>query len=279
MPATLVARKGVNCTSIRRGAVLMVGLIVATAPMAITAANPPPPSISSITVSNQQKRISWTPYPATQQYKMFRTDLVLPWVEDTSGTVSGFEWAAPLGGGLEFHKLQAVPMSDNDLLTANVLNRLAYGSTPDELERVRAIGADAFIQEQLAPELISENLAVDSVTTNFGSGWQLFTATGTATSTNLYIYLNVRGDCFIDDIRVVAGTNAGVGLNLVRNGDFELGLSTNDWVISPNHAGSAITTAFSQSGGGSLHVVASSGGTTQGSAIWQAVLGISNGAR
>ena len=37
------------------------------------------------------------------------------------------------------------PQSTNSLLTATVLNRLAYGPTPDELERVRGIGPDAYI--------------------------------------------------------------------------------------------------------------------------------------
>ena len=35
-----------------------------------------------------------------------------------------------------FVRLQVTPMSSNALLTAIVLNRLAYGPTPDELERV-----------------------------------------------------------------------------------------------------------------------------------------------
>src|SRR5439155_20200245 len=124
-------------------------------------------------------------------------------------------------------------------------------------------------------------LPFETVTTNFGSGWQQFTATGIAntsgTGTNFYLYLNVPGDCFIDDIQVVATNNPGV--NLIRNGDFESALSTNDWVISPNHAKSAITTDVSHSVGSSLHVVASSGGTTQGSAIWQPVTGLTNGLR
>src|SRR5206468_8573160 len=173
------------------------------------------------------------------------------------------------------------PQNTNRPLTATVLNRLAYGPTPDELERVRAIGPDAYIDEQMKPESIIDNLPFETITTNFGSGWQQFTATGTAntsgTGTNFYLYLNTPGDCFIDDIRVVAGTSPGVGANLIRNGDFESPLSSNDWVVSPNHAASAITTAVSHSGAASLHMVASVGGTTQGSAIWQPVTGLANG--
>ncbi|PYK01116.1 MAG: hypothetical protein DME23_04890 [Verrucomicrobia bacterium] len=60
---------------------------------------------------------------------------------------------------------------------------------------------------------------------------------------------------------------------MIRNGDFLSPLTTNDWVISPNHAGSAISTDQSHSDGASLHVVARSGGTTQGSSIWQSIQG------
>src|SRR5437870_1218295 len=83
---------------------------------------------------------------------------------------------------------------------------LAYGPTPDELERVSALGPQAYIDEQMKPESIIDPLPFETVTTNFGSGWQQFTVTNTANSassvtyTNLYVYLNVPGDCFIDDI-------------------------------------------------------------------------------
>src|SRR5690242_8864230 len=246
------------------------------------AGDPPPPAISNITSTNGQNLITWTPYPAAFQYKLFRADdLSAPFVEDTSGSVAGFSWASPLTAQLGFYRLQVTPMDTNALLVSTVLNRLAYGPTPDELERVTAMGPQAYIDEQMKPELINDPLPFETVTTNFGSGWQQFTVTGTAntsgTGTNLYVYLNVPGDCFLDDIQVFATNNPGV--NLVRNGDFESALSTNDWVISPNHAASAITTTASHSGSASLHVIANAGGTTQGSAIWQPVTGLTNGVR
>ena len=133
------------------------------------------------------------------------------------------------------------------------------------------MGPQTYIEEQLAPELIDEHLDIDNPTTNFGTGWQYFTATGTGSSTNLYIYLNAPGEGYIDDIKLVAGTVAGTGVNLLRNGDFESPLTANDWIISANHAGSAISTAVQHSGNGSLHLVASSGGTTLASSIWQPI--------
>src|ERR1043166_1088258 len=169
------------------------------------------------------------------------------------------------------NRLRFTPMDTNALLVSTVLNRLAYGPTPDELARVAGIGPQAYIDEQMTPETIADDLPFETITTNFGSGWQQFTASGTAntsgTGTNFYLYLNTPGDCFIDDIRVVAGSTPGVGANLIRNGDFELALNTSDWIVSANHSASAITTAESHSGAASLHMVASVGGTTRDSAI------------
>lgn len=39
---------------------------------------------------------------------------------------------------------------------ARLLNRFAYGATPAEVARVAAIGADAFLEEQLAPDAIAD---------------------------------------------------------------------------------------------------------------------------
>ena len=50
------------------------------------------------------------------------------------------------------------PPSDTPLSEAgHVLNRLAYGPTPDELARVETIGARAYIEEQLDPASIDES--------------------------------------------------------------------------------------------------------------------------
>ena len=72
--------------------------------------------------------------------------------------------AAPLG----FYRLQVVSLDSSALLVATVLNRLAYGPTPDELERVTAIGPQAYIEEQMRPELIDDKLPFETVTPSFG---------------------------------------------------------------------------------------------------------------
>ena len=98
-------------------------------------------------------------------------------------------WMTPLTAGIGFYRLQVEPMKPEDLLATQVLNRLAYGPTPDELERVKAMGAEAYISEQLAPETIPENLAIDTLPSGNGPSWQYVTATGAGSSSLLYVYL------------------------------------------------------------------------------------------
>ncbi|MBU6400658.1 MAG: hypothetical protein KGS61_10090, partial [Verrucomicrobia bacterium] len=247
-------------------AVLAVGLLAL--PGQRGAAADPPPAITNYSVGGGQQMLQWTPYPAAQQYQLFQAGgLDQPFLPDASGAIAGFGWTGPWTNGVGFFKLGVVPMDTNDLLTATVLNRLAYGPTPDELDRVKAMGPQAYIDEQLAPEQIQENLDIDSEPTN--SGWRYVTATGYASSSTLYLYLIGPGEGYIDDLQLVVGTVPGVGVNLIRNGGFESPLVTNDWTISANLAGSGITTNVAHSGNASLHLVASQGGTTKSSAIWQ----------
>jgi uncharacterized protein (DUF1800 family) len=234
------------------------------------------PDFISITRSNDLNILRWHPSPSADEYKIYRSDgLVQPFTLDTSGNVTGSaEGSAAAIGDSGFYLLQAVPMDSNAVLTATVLNRLAYGPTPDEFDRVRAMGPQAYIQEQLAPELIQESLDIDLPNTNVPTGWQYYTMRGTASSANLYVYLNAPGEGYIDDLILVAGTNAGVGANLIRNGDFEQPLATNDWTVSANMRLSTVTSALSHSGSSCLHLVATSPGQTQGSSIWQAMTGV-----
>ena len=78
-------------------------------------------------------------------------------------TVGGYEWRATQAHPQGFYRVQASQLSTNTVYGATVLNRLAYGPTPDDLERVMtgqgAIGPEAYIFEQLSPELIVEDVA------------------------------------------------------------------------------------------------------------------------
>lgn len=221
-------------------------------------------------IVNREKRIQFNPFPGVQEYKLFRADgLGKPFVEDTSGTFNGYRWTSPLAAtdALGFYRLQLTPISPEALLASTVLNRLAYGPTPDELERVKSIGPQAYINEQLAPELISVGNA-SVVPTE----WEYVTATIKGSDRSwVYIYLMSEGEGYIDDLTLVAGKTAGVGPNLLRNGDFEAPLRTNDWSAAANHRLSAITTEVKHSGNSSLKVVATSPGESDESALLQVV--------
>ncbi len=100
--------------------------------------------------------------------------------------------------------------------------------------------------------------------------WVHVTATGTASSSTFYIYLQSAGDVYVDDVYLVAGSVPEVGVNTLTNGNFETAFP-GPWTVSANLSGSAVSTAVKHSGNASLHVVASAGGTTQSSAIWQTI--------
>jgi hypothetical protein len=99
--------------------------------------------------------------------------------------------------------------------------------------------------------------------------WIYVTATGKATTSLLYIYLQSAGDVYVDDIEVVAGSIPGVGSNMLADGGFESGFPGTVWHVSSNLTNSVLSTTVKHSGNASLHVVSTSAGTTQSSAIWQ----------
>src|SRR6185369_6675212 len=102
--------------------------------------------------------------------------------------------------------------------------------------------------------------------------WVYVTATGTASSSTLYIYLQSAGDIYLDDIKLVAGSVPEAVVNVLTNGDFESTFPGPSWIVSPNLAGSSISTSNVHSGAGSLHVVSTSAGSTRTSAIYQDIL-------
>ncbi|HTI99972.1 MAG TPA: lamin tail domain-containing protein [Dongiaceae bacterium] len=103
--------------------------------------------------------------------------------------------------------------------------------------------------------------------------WVRVVATGvpqpTSGSRPLYLYLQSAGDIYIDDVSVVAGTVPESGANLVANSGFENALTS--WTIGSdgNNSASVSSANSAHSGSSSLHLIASSGGTTKNSAIWQ----------
>jgi hypothetical protein len=114
------------------------------------------------------------------------------------------------------------------------------------------------------------NWTAVSTNTSVTPQWTYITAAGTASTSLLYIYLQSAGDVYIDDIELVAGSVAGAGTNTVADGGFESGFP-GPWTVSANLAGSVLSTSIKHSGDASLHVISTSAGTTQSSAIWQII--------
>jgi hypothetical protein len=196
------------------------------------------------------------------------SDLGQLMVEIGTGNFSGNIWTAPLSGRAGFYRLEVTPMDSNQLLTTTVLNRLAYGPTPDELVRVQEIGPQAYVNEQLAPELIQEDLAIDAATND--TGWRRHAVTGTGSgAASVYLYLNSVSEGYIDDIRLVVGTNPDVGVNLIRNGDFEQPLTNGDWSFGPNLVGSVLSSEVAHSGTSSLKLVSALPGTSKSMSVAQ----------
>lgn len=80
--------------------------------------------------------------------------------EDGSVSAQGFSLVIPPGAESKLVGVGAAPISSNRELTSIVLNRLAYGPTPDELDRVLTgptpIGPESYIAEQMQPEGLTE---------------------------------------------------------------------------------------------------------------------------
>jgi uncharacterized protein (DUF1800 family) len=143
------------------------------------------PVLTNVSTNLPQVNLQFDPYPSADAYTFLSSSnlnsplvpntnfFLAPYNQSTNVMVYGtnrftnylanYVWRLTNPPPAGFYKLQVTPMSSNALLAATALNRLAYGPTPDELERIltgpSAIGAQAFINEQLAPWNITENVA------------------------------------------------------------------------------------------------------------------------
>ncbi len=255
----------------------------------------------SLIRSNNTKTIVWPrpliPALETNQLRVGNEVTAMFPVAASNVHVSagGYVWGTTNGLPRQFYSLTLGQMNSDKLLSANILNRLAYGPSPDDLEFVSTSGPQTYISQQLAQEAISNPVDnMITVRTNSGSspsnaGWASVTVTGSVSSATLYMYMTAPGQVSVDNIEMrysymlTSVTNDGSGYvtnvftnltgNIIVNGDFEATL-TNGWTVSANHSNSYIDTVNNVfAGTGSLRAVASVGGITQGSSIWQAMPG------
>jgi len=281
----------------------------------------PPPVIDQIKSTGSQTTLRFPMYPAAQAYTILsatnpgspfalNTNCQLaPYITGytviTNNTSNGpvvitvtnlaYEWRAtnaPKPG--EYYRVGITPLTSNAVLTAHVLNRLAYGQTPDELERVTAIGPQAFINEQLNMDGIPETmdnytvLITNAVATDPTTNWTFISVTGTVASTTFYLFTTQPGEIHVDDIElrpyryfqnittnVVSGTNVYVtnrvfsylSTNMLQNSDFESGYGPGRfWTNAGGHSASTtVTNGTAHAGSSCLRVVSITGASSTGS--------------
>ena len=215
--------------------------------------------------------LKWVPYPSADQYTIRRTpSLDQSFQPDASGILSGNTFFPIMSASNGFFRLEVLPMPTNRLQAATVLNRITYGPTPDDLEFLSTNSVDAFIERQLAPETIAEIEDSEITFTNgLGQRWIYVQQTGTFTSSGtngLYIYLNGAGTAYVDDLKLVAGSDPSVGPNLIPTGDFE-GTLAPPWILATNCLASLFSSEAAKSGVQSLKVVFTNAGSSAANSI------------
>jgi uncharacterized protein (DUF1800 family) len=269
----------------------------------LLAFDPPPPVITGIHATDGQRNLRFTPYPGAQAYTFYSAASPAgPFTPDTNfflaPYITGYTTIPTTNGSMvvtnyayewrttnaavpnAFYQIGVTPLSRDAVLTATVLNRLAYGPTPDELERVTAIGPQAYIEEQLNVEGIPENSheyiaeTTNAIPSDPTPAWTYISVTGRLSGTTFYLYLNQPTEVLIDDLELrpifVTDGATSYGTNLLVNSDFESAL-TPAWTVSGTTAGSAITGASAHSGSGALRLVSSASGSTTANNIRQSL--------
>ena len=149
-------------------------VLVVAASASLLAVDTAPPTITEFSASATQRSLRFPPCPAAEAYAIlsatnpaggFAPDSSFFLAAYTSFTTNGsvvitnigYQWRSTNSiKPMEFYRVAVTPMASNALLSAIVLNRLTYGPTPDELERIASIGPDAYIAEQVAPWTLTE---------------------------------------------------------------------------------------------------------------------------
>lgn len=149
-----------------------------------------------------------------------------------------------------------------------VIAKVKYGSAPPWPGMAPGSGRSLQLVDPRQDNWRVGNWAVAASSTP--AQWVYVTATGNATASRLYLYLGSPGDIYLDDLMLVAGSAAGVGANLVANGDFESPLA-GSWTMTDNFTQSALSTQIKRSGASSLHMIATQAGSGSGNAIFQDV--------
>ncbi|MGC3956596.1 MAG: DUF1800 family protein [Verrucomicrobiota bacterium] len=270
--------------------------------------------IDELVVSGAQKSLRVTPAPGAQAYQFYSTTnlssgftlntnfVLAPYVTGfatnytTNGAVTitnlAYEWRLTnFPGSSGYFTLSAALLSSNAVSLATVLNRLAYGPTPDDLVTY-SNNPQGFINEQLTMNGIPETLdaytveITNAIPSNPLTNWTFITMTGTLASANFYLFTTQPGDIVIDDLvlnphiytnylvtNIVNNvtnvvTNSAFAYiettNLLSNGDFETG-SLSPWTTTNSTAASFAEIGAGRFGSTALHLISTLGTTTPSS--------------
>lgn len=301
---------------------LLVAVLLQAMPVHnLVASENPPPVIDEIVVTGAQKNLRVTPAPGVQAYQFYsapsvagpfiaNTNFVLtPYVTgySTNATTNGpvtitnyaYEWRnTNFVGNSGFFTMSATPLSSNTVALVTVLNRLAYGPTPDDLVTY-SNNPQAYIDEQLNMNGIPETLdtytveVTNAIPSNPLTNWTQTSMVGTLSAVTLYLFTTAPGDIYLDDFElnphiytnftvtnIVSGTNQIVTnsafshietTNMLSNGNFDSG-SLGLWATAGGHAGTTVEAGAGRFGSGALHVVSTTGATNAGSSYIRQVI-------
>jgi hypothetical protein len=151
-----------------------------------------------------------------------------------------------------------------------VVDQVRYESAPPWPTDANGLGPSLQLIDPAQDNSRTANWAAVQTSAPPAPEWVYFFTSGTASSSTLYIYLQSAGSIYIDDLKLVPGSVPEVGTNMLANGSFESSLS-GSWVVSQNLSQSARADTINHSGNYSLHIIATTGGSTKGSSIYQEI--------
>ena len=301
---------------------LLVAVLLQAIPShQLFASENPPPVIDQIVVTGAQKNLRVTPAPGVQAYQFYSAPSVAgPFTVNTNfiftsyitgystnSTTNGpvpitnyaYEWRnTNFTGNSGFFTMSATPLSSNTVALATVLNRLAYGPTPDDLTAY-ANNPQAYIDEQLNMNGVPETLdsytveVTNAIPSNPLTNWTQVSMVGTLSAVNFYLFTTAPGDIYLDDFElnpyiytnfvvtnIVNSTNQIVTnsvfshietTNMLSNGDFNGG-SISPWTTADGHSGTVVEAGAGRFGSAALHLVSTTGGTATGSSYVRQVI-------
>jgi uncharacterized protein (DUF1800 family) len=125
-------------------------------------ASEPVPALAGVSVSGQHTIVSFVPFPSVIAYTLSTTDDLMhgTWTPATQGVQYGYTWQTTNWPGQGYFRLELTPLASNRVLAATLLNRLAYGPKPGDIETV-STNPWAYAKAQLAPETLTETIDDD----------------------------------------------------------------------------------------------------------------------